>query len=122
MRSSGPSPSPTSSRPPCSSGRGPDDPGITITNGGFTVDNFAFSLDNVPIGAFTLNYIDLSYASAGDVWSGAGQVTFPTGLVDLGEHDVRERRRWTISLAYNAGTSTGIAIPDTGMFVTEISG
>ncbi len=100
----------------------PDDPGIIITDGGFTVENFAFSLDNVPIGAFTLNYIDLSYAAAGDVWSGAGQVTFPTGWSVSANITFDGGSLESIGLAYNAGTSSGIAIPDTGMFVTEISG
>jgi len=102
-------------------GTGSSNPGITIINGDFQLDNFAFSLDNVPIGAFTLNYVDISYASTDDVWSGAGQVTFPTGWSIAASLTFVNGNLDDISLTYNAGTSTGIAIPDTGMFVTEIS-
>ncbi len=88
----------------------------------FDLINFSFKLDNVPIGAFTLNYLDISYASAGDVWSGSASVTFPTGWSISASMTFVDGVLDDISLAYNAGTSTGIAIPDTGIFVTEISG
>ncbi len=103
-------------------GTGSSNPGITIINGVFELDNFAFSLDNVPIGAFTLNYVNISYASAGDIWSGAASVTFPTGWAIAASMTFVNGALDDISLSYNAGTSTGIAIPDTGMFITEMSG
>ena len=102
-------------------GTGSSNPGITITNGNFVLDNFAFSLTNVPLGAFTLNYVDISYASAGDVWSGAAQVTFPTGWSIAASMTFVNGVLDDISLTYDAGTSTGIAIPDTGIFITEMS-
>ena len=103
-------------------GTGSSNPGITVINGVFDLINFSFNLDNVPIGAFTLNYLDISYASAGDVWSGSASVTFPTGWSISASMTFVDGVLDDISLAYNAGTSTGIAIPDTGIFVTEISG
>ena len=60
-------------------GTGSTNPGITITNGVFQLDNFAFSLDNVAMGAFTLNYVTITYVSSTSTWTGAGQATFPTG-------------------------------------------
>jgi hypothetical protein len=102
-------------------GTGSTNPGITIINGDFQLDNFAFSLQNVPIGAFTLNYVDISYASTNDVWSGAAEVTFPTGWSIAASMTFVNGVLDDISLSYNAGSSAGIAIPETGMFVTEMS-
>ena len=39
------------------------------------------ALQLLEAGAFTLNYVDISYDSTGDVWSGAASVTFPTAMV-----------------------------------------
>ncbi len=102
-------------------GTGSANPGITIIGGVFVLDEFAFNLDNVPLGAFTLNYVEISYDSTNDVWSGAGSVTFPTGWAIAASLTFVEGNLDDISLSYSAGTSTGIAIPDTGMFVTYIS-
>lgn len=102
-------------------GTGSNNPGITVINGVFELDNFAFTLSNVAMGGFTLNYVTISYASAGDVWSGSGMVTFPTGWSITASLTFVNGNLDDISLAYNAGTSEGIEIPDTGVFVTEIS-
>lgn len=103
-------------------GTGSSNPGITVINGVFELDNFAFTLSNVPIGGFTLNYVTISYASVNDVWSGSAMVTFPTGWSISASMTFVEGVLDDISLAYNAGTSQGIEIPDTGVYVTEISG
>jgi SdrD B-like domain len=103
-------------------GTNSSNPGITISDGNFFLDNFSFDLTNVPMGAFTLTYVDISYASAGNIWSGAAQVTFPTGWSISAGMTFVNGILDDINLSYSAGTSPGIEIPDTGIFVTEISG
>ena len=102
-------------------GTGSTNPGIVITNGNFYLENFAFSLDNVPIGAFTLNYLNISYTSTGNVWSGSAQVTFPTGFALGASMTFDNGALADIGISYSAGTSSGIAIADTGMFITGMS-
>ena len=95
-------------------------PGIIVSNSVFIVNEIAISLDNVPIGAFTLNYVDISYDSTGDEWQGAAAVTFPTGWQIGASMTFINGNLDDISLFYSAGKSQGIAIPDTGIFVTYI--
>ena len=102
-------------------GTGSSNPGITITNGVFVVDAITFNLDNVPIGAFTLNYLTISYQASNDEWYGAAQVTFPTGFALGASITFVSGQLEEIGVSYSAGTSTGIAVGDTGMFITEMS-
>ena len=96
-------------------------PGITVSNSVFIVNSIAISLDNVPIGAFTLNYVDISYNSEGDTWQGAAAVTFPTGWEIGAAMTFVDGNLDNISLFYSADTSQGIAIPDTGVFITYMN-
>jgi len=99
-------------------GTASSNPGITITNGVFQLDNFAFSLSNVAMGAFELNYVDISYASTNDVWSGAAEVTFPNGWAIGAGMTFINGALADINLSYAAtGSSEGIAVGDTGIFV-----
>ena len=102
-------------------GTGSTNPGIVIANGNFYLEAFAFSLDNVPIGAFTLNYLNISYTSAGNIWSGAAKVTFPTGFALGASMTFDNGVLADIGISYDAGSSSGIAIGDSGMFITEMS-
>ncbi|MFM7127801.1 MAG: beta strand repeat-containing protein, partial [bacterium] len=95
-------------------------PGIIVSNSVFIVNEIAISLDNVAIGAFTLNYVDISYDSSGNEWQGAAAVTFPTGWQIGASMTFINGNLDDISLFYSAGKSQGIAIPDTGIFVTYI--
>ena len=93
-------------------------PGITVSNSVFIVDEIAITLDNVPMGAFTLNYVDISYESSNDEWQGGAAVTFPTGWEIGANMTFINGDLDDISLFYSAGTSQGIEIPDTGIAIT----
>ncbi len=95
----------------------PDQPGIQIVNGDFHLENFAIEIQNVPLGAITIREGSVAYSADGaDIavavsiefpggWELDGEVKFNSGVIDF------------VALAYNAGTSSGRAIGDTGLFL-----
>jgi hypothetical protein len=99
--------------------------GITIdTNtGAVQVNGVEFKID-AQMGAFAVHDLDIKYANTNGVISVAasGDVTFPVGFTVGGSFAFAGGRLQEIGLKYDAGNTTGIAVGDTGLFVTHIEG
>jgi hypothetical protein len=99
--------------------------GITIntTTGAVQVNGVEFKID-AQMGAFAVHDLDIKYANTNGVITVAasGDVTFPVGFTVGGSFTFSGGRLQQIGLMYDAGTTTGIAVGDTGLFVTHIEG
>jgi len=99
------------------------DGGLTINTqtGDMNIDGFTANLADVNLGFLTIENFSLSYTSANSLWNANLAVQFPLGwsvdaTLQLENGTINE-----IGLAYSAGTSEGIPVGDTGLFVTSIS-
>jgi hypothetical protein len=101
------------------------DGGITIDTrtGAVQVNGVEFMLD-AQMGAFAVHDLDIKYTNTGGVIgvAASGDVTFPVGFSVGGSFSFQGGRLQEIGLRYDAGNTTGIAVGDTGMFVTHIEG
>ena len=95
-------------------------PGITIKDGKFVVDAVKFELENANLGIISLNDLSVSYTAVGDSFDLDVQVNvgLPGGWTVGGGFGFVEGRFDSISLL--AQGLPGIAIPGTGLFVTEV--
>ncbi len=103
----------------------------TLPNGGITIDTQTGAVQvngvefqvHAQMGAFAAD-VDLQYTNTGNgiAVSASGEVTFPVGFTVGGSFAFRNGRLQEIGLMYDAGTTTGIAVGDTGLFVTHIEG
>ena len=103
-------------------GDGKPQPGIQIIGGAFAVDGFGLSLGAVPLGAFTVQTLMVSYAKDGDSFDfGATlDLVFPEGWAVGGTVDFVAGKLSEISVSLSAG-DTPIPIGDTGLFLESMS-
>jgi hypothetical protein len=65
---------------------------------GLHLDSLHIHLGPIPLGALTINAIDLDYTGAGDIWDGKGAITVPAGgrLDAEAEFDMGDFKRATL--------------------------
>lgn len=94
--------------------------GLTIVGGQWDIGGFTISVADIPLGAFTLEDLEVSYA-AGGTFSVAVTVIFPEGWAVGGCISFVGSKLDELSLSFSAGDGEGIEIGDTGLFINWIA-
>lgn len=102
----------------------PSQPGLLIMDGKFYLNNIDVLLADVQLGIFELKKLDVHYSQPTpddkiDISINL-DVVFPGGWAVGGFIDIVGGQLDAVDVMYDAGTSEGIAIADTGLFLTHI--
>jgi hypothetical protein len=99
-------------------------PGLLIQDGVWSLKDIDIKLQNLPLGAFTISLIEVHYTQSGSSFNLFVDVnlTFPAGFTVCGAVTFKNGAFDALTLGYNAGSSEGIMIGDTGLFLTHIEG
>jgi hypothetical protein len=101
-----------------------------LPNGGITIDTQTGAVQvhgvevrlDLQLGAFAIHDLDIVYTNTNGVIgvAASGHVQFPVGFTIGGNFGFQGGRLTEIGLSYDAGRSPGIAVGNTGLFVTLI--
>lgn len=99
-------------------------PGIVIQNGRFKLDDLILRVANVNLAVFTVQNLAVSYTTnptTGDYTVDVkGEVVFPAGWAVGGELKLVDGKLDSIDLFFLVTSGDGIAVGDTGLFLTYI--
>ncbi|MHC5537311.1 FG-GAP-like repeat-containing protein, partial [Singulisphaera rosea] len=94
--------------------------GLSIIGGQWEIGSFTISVADIPLGAFTIENLVVSYATGGSFSVGV-TVMFPEGWEVGGCISFVGSKLDELSLSYSAGDGEGIEVGDTGLFVNWIA-